>query len=299
MRAQIVMATHNPRPDLLSRQLTSLQEQSVDDWRCLIFDDSSADRTTVADLVAGDPRFTLLPPTSHLGAYLAFQHLLERTGAEPVFLCDQDDRWHPDKMLRMLSDPAAAVFSAMRVVDDTGNLVRERYLPRPPGPHALTPAAILLMNSVSGASLMVRPEVIRAALPFPAPTLRGWHDQWLAAVAARIADIHHIDEPLTDYTQHSGQVIGDGLRVLDRDRIRGYTRRVRMMGLRDDLVARAGWVRAAAARLLELPGPDDPDLQALAAGSYTRQLTRGVRAGEIPLARAMLLATGSLVDRSR
>lgn len=293
------MATHNPRPDLLARQLSSLQNQSVRDWRCLIFDDASGQRSTIEQLIPADPRFTLLPATAHLGAYLAFQHLLERVGDEPVFLCDQDDRWHPDKMQRMLAEPSAAVFSAMRVVDPAGTVVRQRYLPRPPQPQALTPSALLLMNSVSGASLMVRPEVVRAALPFPAPTLRGWHDQWLAAVAARTADIRYVDEALTDYTQHSDQVIGDGLRVLNRSRIRSYTRRVRLGGLRHDLASRAGWVKAAARRLLELPGPDDPDLAALASGAYTRQLSRGVRGGEIPLARAMLLAAGSLVDRAR
>ena len=41
-RAQIVLATHNPRMDLLERQVASVVAQSVTDWRCLVLDDSSS-----------------------------------------------------------------------------------------------------------------------------------------------------------------------------------------------------------------------------------------------------------------
>ncbi|MEI2784836.1 MAG: hypothetical protein V9E82_03900 [Candidatus Nanopelagicales bacterium] len=50
------------------------------------------------------------------------------------------------------------------------------------------------MNCVSGTALKITPEVLTAALPFPAPTLRGWHDQWLAAVAARLGGLTYLDQ---------------------------------------------------------------------------------------------------------
>lgn len=285
------MATHNPRPDLFSRQLQSLRVQTVTDWQCLIFDDASADRTAVRDLLGNDSRFTVLPALPHLGAYRAFEHLLSvAEPGVPVFLCDQDDVWRPDKMDVLLRHDHTC-FSAMRAVDETGRVIRERFIAA--HLHALSPAQILLMNSVSGAALMVSPSVRRVALPFPAPELRGWHDQWLAAVAARVDGLDYIDEPLVDYTQHREQVAGEGLRRLTPQRVAAYGRRVRSQGPVRELRSRSGWLRAAAARLLDLPGGDDPDLRALAHGTFTRQLLAGVRSGQVPWSRAALLTAGN------
>ncbi|MEI2784837.1 MAG: glycosyltransferase [Candidatus Nanopelagicales bacterium] len=119
MKAQIVLATHNPRPDLLERQLRSLIDQTESNWQCLVLDDASSDRSAIAS-VLGDRRFTLLPPREHLGPYRAFEHLLQSAARVPVFLCDQDDYWHPEKVALMLAVPGTA-FSAMRVVDEQGH----------------------------------------------------------------------------------------------------------------------------------------------------------------------------------
>lgn len=295
MRAQIVMATHNPRQDLFVRQLRSIQNQSVQDWECLVFDDASTDRQAVAGLLASDPRFRLLPARPHMGTYLAFQHLLSQSEADvPLFLCDQDDAWHPEKLSRML-DLEHTTFSRMRVVDETGRLLKQSFLPRRPRPHALTPVGILLMNAVSGASMMLTMPVRQMALPFPAPQLRGWHDQWLAAVAARIDVLAYLDEPLVDYTRHAGQVVGDGLRRITASRIRTYGQRLRASGVRADLHSRAEWVTAAATRLRDLPGPDDPELNRLASGHFAQLLLEGLVSGDVPWSRALLLGAGAAV----
>ncbi len=276
MKAQIVLATHNPRFDLLHRQVGSLIAQTESDWQCLVLDDTSSDRFAIASVLS-DPRFTLLAPREHLGPYRAFEHLLQSAATVPVFLCDQDDYWHPEKMSRLLAVPGTA-FSAMRVVDERGSLVRDRFLPPPTD---LTPAGLLLMNCVSGTALKITPEVLAAALPFPAPTLRGWHDQWLAAVAARVGTLTHLEQPLVDYTQHDSQVIGDGLRTVTPQRLRRFTRR-------PQLRARTDWIRVAAHRLLELSGPADEDLEAIAAGRFRQVLRRH----SIPRSRAALLLAG-------
>lgn len=292
MKAQIVMATHNPRQDLFNRQVRSIQDQSESDWQCLVLDDASADRQSVGKVLVADPRFRLLPTTMHLGPYRAFELLLSQVDTEvPVFLCDQDDAWHPDKLRRMMTLESTA-FSAMRVVDESGQVLEERFLTRHPGPRTLTPARLLLMNAASGAAMMITPAVRKAALPFPAPHLRGWHDQWIAAVAARIGSLSYIDEALVDYTRHDAQVVGSGLRSLDSNRIADYGRRLRNTGVRADLRSRTRWVVAAASRLLDLADSADAELEELAAGRLTKPLLAGLRAHDVPLARALLLTAG-------
>lgn len=300
-RATIVLATHDPDPRLLLRQVGSLRKQSVLDWRCLVFDDASTDREAVRSVIASDPRFTLLPQREHLGHYAAFEHLLENApDTQPVFLCDQDDFWHPRKlqtMLPALEAGADAVFSSMRVVDVSGSIVRERFLPSDPDDVALRPASLLLMNCVSGASLAISQRTLQAALPFPAPDARGWHDQWLAAVASRLGSLVFRAEPLVDYTQHTGQVIGDGLRSLDVARLREYTHRAGSIGgLRRELRSRTRWISTAAFRLLEITGESDRELAALARGRWSTSLAsvlwRAWRRGDVPTSRAALLTAG-------
>lgn len=298
--AVVVLATHNPRVDLLGEQLDSLRKQTVQDWHCLVFDDASADTDAIRREIDDDERFTLLQAQPHLGHYGAFEHLLRNVDpGVPVFLCDQDDHWVPEKMelmLQRLAGGATAAFSAMRVVDESGAQLRERFLGHDLAPHMLRPAQLLVMNCVSGAALAVSAQTVAAALPFPRPALRCWHDQWLAAVAARIGRVEYLDEPLVDYTTHGGQVVGLGLRQVDVQRFKDYFGRIgngRL--LLSDLRSRAGWVRVAAKRLLDLPGPRDRDLEALAAGMHplvARQLWQGWRHGEVPVTRAALLAAG-------
>lgn len=298
MKAQVVLATHAPRHDLLARQIASVREQTVSDWQCLILDDASPDRTVVARAVAGDERFRLLPAQPHLGPYRAFERLLSQAPADvPVFLCDQDDRWWPQKM-QVLLDAGGTAFCAMRVVRPDGSLVRSRFLPRAPDAQALSPAGLLLMNSVSGTALVISQRVRTAALPFPAPQARGWHDQWLAAVAARLGELQFVDEVLVDYTQHSQQVAGDGLRRLSPTQIGSFLQRLSAAPVQD-LRSRTAWVIEAARRLLELPGPEDPALAALAAGRFGRQAARGVRSGRVPVARAALLLAGASLGAVR
>ncbi len=302
-RALIVLATHNPNMALLERQLASITAQTVTDWECLVFDDASVApvRAELEGLLAADPRFRLLRAQQHLGHYRAFEHLLAAADRDvPVFLCDQDDRWSPAKMQVMLAEldrSAAAVFSAMRVVDESGAPIRERFLPRAPDSMSLQPAELLLMNCVSGAALAISGPTLRASLPFPAPEYRGWHDQWLAAVAARTGTLSYLEEPLTDYTQHAAQVMGDGLRSVNPRRLRGFVERARTPpGLQADLRSRTRWIAEAAEQLLLLSDRADPDLESLARGRWSKamveQLWRGVRRRDVPVSRAALLAAG-------
>ncbi|MCU0279930.1 MAG: hypothetical protein MUE31_13710, partial [Candidatus Nanopelagicales bacterium] len=90
-----------------------------------------------------------------------------------------------------------------------------------------------------------------------------------------------------------------GIRRITVTGIRQYFRRLRTTGLLDDLTSRSDWVRAAAQRLIELPGPPDSELEALAAGRWTAALTRGVHTGIVPISRALLLAGGHMAGPIR
>jgi glycosyltransferase involved in cell wall biosynthesis len=215
-RVAICMATYNPPPDLLRRQLDSLKEQTHANWICVISDDCS-DPEAFARLeaeVSGDPRFVLSRGERRLGYYRNFERALSMAprSADYVTLCDQDDRWHPAKVERLLEEigDSQLVYSDARIVSPAGEVVAGSYWTERRNNYTNF-ASLLLANSVTGAAALFRRDLLDDALPFP-PELaaRTFHDHWLAVVAMARGEIAYLDESLYDYVQHGAAVIGHG-----------------------------------------------------------------------------------------
>jgi glycosyltransferase involved in cell wall biosynthesis len=213
-RVAICMATYNPPPDLLRRQLDSLREQTHTNWICLISDDAS-DPDAFAQLeaeVGRDARFVLSRGHRRLGYYRNFERALSMAPPEAEFvaLCDQDDRWRSDKLSRLLAGikDAQLAYSDARLVTPQGALVAGSYWTERRNNYTNF-ASLLLANSVTGASSLFRRDLLDDVLPFP-PELaaRTFHDHWLAVVALARGEIAYLDEPLWDYVQHGAAVIG-------------------------------------------------------------------------------------------
>jgi glycosyltransferase involved in cell wall biosynthesis len=212
-RVAICMATFNPPHDLLKRQLDSIRGQTHRNWICLISDESSDEAAfdRLRDEVNGDERFAVSRNEKHLGFYGNFERALSMAprGADYVALCDQDDRWHPGKIERLLAEigDALLVYSDARLVTPQGELVSDSYWTNRRNNHT-NYASLLMANSVTGAASLFRRELLDDALPFPPPHYKAFHDHWLAVVALSLGEIAYVDDPLYDYVQHGTAVIG-------------------------------------------------------------------------------------------
>ena len=212
-RIAVCMATFEPDMELFTAQLDSLRAQSDDRWTCVISDDCSAESSfeEIRDAVGGDERFALTRSSERLGPYRNFERALHMAppGAELVALCDQDDRWYPDKLatLRDALGSAQLVYSDQRVVSPDGRVMRESLWTGRRNEHSNI-ASLLVANTIPGAAVLFRREIAELALPFPeAP---GWpfHDHWIALVALASGDVAYVDRPLYDYVQHGRAVVG-------------------------------------------------------------------------------------------
>jgi glycosyltransferase involved in cell wall biosynthesis len=209
----ICMATFNPPPDLLHRQLESIRQQTHANWVCVISDDAS-EPEAFANLereIEGDERFALSRGDSRLGFYANFERALSMAPAEAdyVTLCDQDDSWHPDKLERLTGaiDDAQLVYSDARVVSPEGELIHPSYWIARRNNHTNF-GSLLLANSVTGAASLFRRDLLDDVLPLPLKIADAFHDHWLAIVALARGRIEYVDEPLYDYVQHTSAVIG-------------------------------------------------------------------------------------------
>jgi glycosyl transferase family 2 len=209
----VCMATFEPHLELFRAQVDSLRAQSDERWVCLISDDCSGDErfAAIEEVIAGDRRFAVSRSPRRLGFYRNFERALELAPADAalVALCDQDDRWYPEKLaaLREAIGGAELVYSDQRLVDADGRVIAESLWGGRRN-NFTSLASMLVANTVTGAASMFRRELLDFALPFP--EMPGWqfHDHWLALVALATGGLAYVDRPLYDYVQHPGAILG-------------------------------------------------------------------------------------------
>ena len=145
-----------------------------------------------------------------MGFYRNFERALALApDTELVALCDQDDHWHPDKLERLIAavDGAELAYSDARVVRPDGGVIEPSYWSIRQNNHTNL-ASLAVANSITGAAMLFRRELLADALPFPPAHHGPFHDHWLGLVALCRGEIAYVDEPLYDYVQHEGAVIG-------------------------------------------------------------------------------------------
>jgi hypothetical protein len=208
------MATYEPDPDLLRIQLDSIRAQSHRWWICVISDDgsSAAGRAAIAGAVGGDPRFIVDYSASNRGFYANFERALRLApaSAQLIALCDQDDRWYPDKLASLVALMGGGVtlaYGDMRIVDDHGRVLSDTYWNVRRNNYADF-ASLMIANTVTGAASLFDQRLLADALPFPPPIGRAFHDHWIAKVALASGRLAYEDRPLHDYVQHTEAALG-------------------------------------------------------------------------------------------
>jgi glycosyltransferase involved in cell wall biosynthesis len=209
----ICMGTFDPDPELLLAQLDSLRAQADTNWTCVISDDHSSPEcySQIQTLIGDDDRFALSRSERRIGFYRNFERAMALAPAEAelIALCDQDDRWHPDRLtvLRASLGSAVLVYSDQRLVDREGRMLRET-LWQGRSNNWTDMGSLLVANTVTGASALFRREIAELALPFPDTPGIDFHDHWIALVALAAGELAYVDRPLYDYVQHEGAILG-------------------------------------------------------------------------------------------
>ncbi len=216
----VVLCTYNGER-YLSQQLESILEQSRAPDEIVVCDDGSRDGTL--GLVRDFARracceVRIFENRENLGSTRNFEQAIALSHGEFVALCDQDDRWYPQKLERLeaelLRQPGvSAVFSDADLIDAEGSRIgktlwlsmgferkqQQRFL-------AAGPLAFLLRGSVvTGATLMFRSALVAQALPISPLWV---HDAWLAFIAAIGQRLAFVNERLMGYRLHASQQLG-------------------------------------------------------------------------------------------
>ncbi|WP_138472647.1 glycosyl transferase family 1 [Poseidonocella sp. HB161398] len=217
---QVVMAVYDPQPRHLAEQIASLAAQSGVLLRlhAVIADLRSGKLVQRAVRDAGIEAELHLPPRA-LNAVAAFAFGLEaalgKAGKGDFFaLCDQDDRWHADKLERSIEALRATpgchlVHTDARLVDAEGALIAPSLFARENRAPASGLRRLLYRNNVTGMTAVFTSDVATHALPFPQQAgLFYYHDLWIGLIAAAKGPVRVLRRATVDYRQHGGNAVG-------------------------------------------------------------------------------------------
>ena len=243
----VALCTFNGQQHLCA-QLESVLNQRGVALEVVVCDDASDDDTwpLIEQWAARDNRIRAWRHPHRLGINRNFELALSRCRGEFIALCDQDDVWDPVKLsttLPLLNHHLLG-YCDSQFVDEQGNCLGMRLSQRVNMYEGSGVLPLCFWNSVSGHAMVFRRTLLDHAMPF---SESGYHDWWLAAVAATVGSIGYVDQALVQYRQHA-------LSQTDAMQRKAVKRNSWVL-----FRHRAAWLQ----RLAQVPGPDQPYLERL------------------------------------
>jgi glycosyltransferase involved in cell wall biosynthesis len=220
-KVEILLSTYNGSKHL-DEQLTSLVNQTYQNFVVTIRDDDSKDNTreVISKFVHNYPgKFRLIDDgKGNLGSTLSFSTLLELSVENYVMLCDQDDFWLNDKievtynamrdLEKVYPGIPLMIFTDLTEVDETLNVINKSFFKSQKlFPEICNdPLKLVALNVVAGCTTMINKTALQYVLPLPSSKII--HDQWLAINIAHYGKISFIPTSTLLYRQHAQNVVG-------------------------------------------------------------------------------------------
>ena len=202
-RISVAMCVYNGEP-YLPGQLDSLLAQQDVELEVVIVDDCSTDGSLALlhQYAARDSRIRVHANETNLGHLRSFEKCMALCAHDLIAPCDQDDLWHPRKLIILAEaiGDADMAYCNSAYIDEQGRPLGRSISDDLKHMHAgRDPLPYCFQNTVSGHALLVRRAVYDAALPFPS---KLYHDWWLAMRAAAGKGVVYVDAPLVQFRRH-------------------------------------------------------------------------------------------------
>lgn len=211
----ILLATYNGEK-YIKAQILSLLSQNHKDWRLIIHDDGSTDKTIdiIKELQKIDSRIDLIEDGIKCGGAGAnFMHLLKNyTKSEYVVFCDQDDIWLESKVEELFkfmlekdqSNRPVLVYCDGYAWNEEGNIFPESISTN----HAKALEDFIIFNGgYQGCSIMMNRKLIDLAIGYDGYI--HYHDDLVSLLAHSFGQVHFHPKQLMLYRQHKGAVTGE------------------------------------------------------------------------------------------
>lgn len=223
----IALCTYNGAR-YLRPQLDSLLAQDYPNLEIIAVDDGSTDETLgiLEAYSRRDARLKVHRNPVNLGFRRNFEKVIGLCGGSLIATCDQDDVWHPAKLstLESARQGATLVYCDSELITDSGESIGLQASSLMNMYEGSNPLAFVFGNCISGHAMLFERSLYDAAEPFPQA---GYHDWWLAFVAASIGRIRYVDQALVKYRQHESAQTSMANRVTGLRRSRKHSDKLR------------------------------------------------------------------------
>jgi glycosyltransferase involved in cell wall biosynthesis len=206
----VIIPTHN-RAELLRSAITSVLNQTYQDFEIIVVDDASKDNTHEVVANFGDRRIRYIHHETGKGdAGARNTGIIHSTGGYIGFL-DDDDQWLPKKlglqvaMLENSPQHVGCVYTGQFDVDGTDGRILSIYYPNQRGDlskHLFADACIVTSTVLLKREVFEKVGLFDESIPYC-----NDYDMWI-----RIAKEFHFDyirEPLTKYLVHTNKLSGN------------------------------------------------------------------------------------------
>lgn len=184
----------------ITEQLASILPQLDATDEVIISDDSSTDKTIDCIRTFNDTRIRILENNLYKSPIYNLENALRYAKGKYIFLADQDDIWHPDKVEIVLHhlQTNSLIVSDCSIVDEKLNELAPSFFKI----HDSKPGILrnLIWNSYLGCCMAFRRELLQYILPFPEKI--PMHDIWIGFVAELKGETKFINEQLVYYRRH-------------------------------------------------------------------------------------------------
>ena len=219
----IIMAVYNGQ-EYIREQLESLKDQTYTEWRLVIRDDRSSDKTAeivkkFSDEVEQEVIFKVNEKPSGSAKNNFALLINDAKESDYVMFCDQDDIWKKDKIEitfnkmkqaeeRYGRDFPLLVHGDVEVIDENGNINADSMFEMSHINADSKLPQILIQNHVTGCTMMCNKKLIAGISEYASSEYIIMHDYLAALYASVFGKIEDIRKPLLSYRQHSGNSVG-------------------------------------------------------------------------------------------
>ena len=217
----ILLATYNGEkylPELLS----SLEQQTYTDWKLIIIDDCSKDKTidilhSFKETSKHSIEIFVNPKPVGCGKDNFFA-LAKKSTSDYIAFCDQDDVWLPNKLETCMQAMCDAekentslpilVYSDLKVVDNNLNPISpsffsySNYRKNPQLQH------IICQNQITGCTILANKALNQLCIQAQNYDQILMHDSWYGITAMTFGKVIYINRPLILYRQHGNNSVG-------------------------------------------------------------------------------------------
>ncbi|MBM6929956.1 glycosyltransferase [[Clostridium] spiroforme] len=223
MRISVVLAIYNGEKYIVE-QLESIRKQTCPADEVILIDDCSTDDSyhMAHQFIDGYKlsHWKLIKNDNNLGYRGNFKKGLSLVNGDIIFLSDQDDRWHENKievMLSYMNDNVLTLASSFHFMDQKGNRFEVKKIKGRSNNNLLFQEvnnvlteikmeSLLEMNFSQGCTMAIRKAVKDEYIKMTKCLLP--HDWELNIISAIHHGCYYLDIPLIDYRIHNNNAIG-------------------------------------------------------------------------------------------